>query len=131
MAGLNDKISVKSLGIDKKQLLPAATLIEVLISLVIIMAVFVVGVAIFTRVTQSAKSNSTVAADRQMKGLLLESVKAGDMEDEVINIDSIVYYKSVLPYKDYPDLLQIKIVAVQHETTLDSIIQIVRKGGDE
>lgn len=111
--------------------LPASTLIEVLISMVIIMAVFVIGIAVFTRVTQSGFSMSRAEAQQQMHKIIQESIFNKDWEDQELMQDSILYIKSVKEYSGYPDLLIIEVNALQQEKNIGTLRQLVRKSNYE
>lgn len=111
--------------------LPASTLIEVLISMVIIMAVFVVGIAVFARVTQSGFSMSRTEAQQQMHKIIQESIANNDWEEQQVIQDSILYVKSVNEYSGYPDLLVIEVNAMQQERNIGTLRQLVRKSNHE
>lgn len=106
--------------------LPASTLVEVLISMVIIMAVFVVAIGIYTKVTQSGFSFSRIEAQQQMKKIMAESIENKDWEDAVITVDSIEYKKNVNPYAGYTDLLLITIDASQQGRKL-GVLKLILK----
>ncbi len=109
----------------------ASTLLEVIISMVIIMAVFTVAIGIYTKVTQSAFSFSRAGAQQQMKKILQESIENKDFEDAVVQVDSIEYTKTVTAYAGYSDLLYVKIEASQNGQRLAELKQIIKKQEDE
>jgi hypothetical protein len=111
--------------IQKK--LPASTLPEVIISMVIIMAVFVVAIGIYVKVTQSGLSMSKTWAQQRMKSILMESIKNKDLEDAVLNLDSVEFKKSVTAYAGYADILLITIQANQHGKNVGSLQQLIKK----
>jgi len=120
---------VKKITLARK--LEASTLVEVLIAMVIIMAVFVSGMAIFVNVTQSGVSISRLKAQERMSKMMEESVSNADWHDQVVTEDSIFYQKSVVAYPAYPDLLLIEIKAKQNDTDLGEFRQVVKKEEDE
>ena len=109
----------------------ASTLLEVIISMVIMMAVFVVAMGIYTKVTHSGTSLSKVKAQQHMKKIIDESVQNRDWEDAVSVDDSIEYKKSVNVYAGYEDRILITVEAVQEGRSLGDIKRIVEKREDE
>ena len=105
----------------------ASTLLEVIISMVIIMAVFVVAMGIYTKVTLSGISLSKIKAQHYMKRIIDESIQNRDWEDAVSVDDSIEYKKSVSVYAGYEDRILITVEAVQQGRSLGDIKQIVEK----
>ena len=116
-------------GIGSRKL-RASTLVEVLIAMVIIMAVFVTGIAIYTNVTQSGFSTSRLKAQQEMQKIINESISLKDWEAQELDADSILYKKTVSSYAGYPDLLLIEVKAVQNGRELGELRQIV-KGKEE
>lgn len=109
----------------------ASTLIEVIISLVIIMIVFVMAIGIFTKITQSGMSVSSVIARNKLNDMLQEAIKTGNYEELSIMEDSISYKQNPEDYPGYPDLLIIKLEAVQNGKLISKMQQIVKKDTDE
>lgn len=107
--------------------LPAATLIEVIISLVIIMAVFVAGIALFAKVTQSGISATQIQVNRYMDQLAIAVEKDKAYSDEVLEADSIFYDKKVTAYGAYADLILLTITAEQNEKQVGQLKRIIRK----
>ena len=111
--------------------LPAATLIEVLISLVIIMAVFVAGIALFAKITQSGISNTEIKVARYMEQLAIAVERDKSYDEEVLEADSVFYDKKVAPYGAYADLLLLTITAEQNERQIGQLKRIIRKEGTD
>jgi Tfp pilus assembly protein PilV len=107
--------------------LSAATLIEVIISLVIIMAVFVAALALFTKVSLSNISITQIKVTRYMEQLATTIENEKDYSDEILEADSVFYDKKVAPYMDYPDLLLLTITAEQNEKQIGQLKRIIRK----
>ncbi len=110
---------------DKK--LQASTLVEVLIAMVIIMAVFVVAMAIYTRVTGSGYALSSTRSQLQMQQIIRESISSRDWQEQQVEVDSIVYQKTVTAYPGYDDLVVIEVKATQNDQVLGKLRQVVRK----
>lgn len=109
----------------------SSTLLEVIISMVIMMAVFVVAMGIYTKVTHSGISLGKVKAQQHMKRIIDESVQNRDWEDAVSVNDSIEYKKTVSVYAGYEDRVLITVEAVQQGRSIGDIKQIVEKREDE
>ncbi|HEY0056918.1 MAG TPA: hypothetical protein VGB63_16325 [Pedobacter sp.] len=110
---------------------PASTLLEVIISMVVMMAVFTVAIAIFTKVTQSGYSSSKVEAQQQMQIVMQESIENRDWQNGVLVVDSIEYTKRVSNYTGYADLFLVTLEAKQQDKALGNLIRIVKKTKNE
>jgi len=120
MAKLKDKHKVK-----------ASSLVEVLVALVIIMAVFVIAMGIYTRVTQSGISLSKMKAQKEMSRIIQESIQNGDFEGQSIERDNIVYEKSVTAYAGFSDIILIEVKADQNGRLLGHLRRLVKHNGKE
>ncbi|WP_146198828.1 hypothetical protein [Pararcticibacter amylolyticus] len=105
----------------------ASTLVEVLIAMVIIVAVFGVAIGIYTNVTQSGYSVSTTQSQQQMRKIADESILNHDWEDQELMEDSIIYRKTVSAWPGYQDLVLIEVQALQNEKVLGKLRQVARK----
>jgi hypothetical protein len=110
----------------KLRLVSASTLLEVVVSMVIIMAVFSVAIGIYTKVTMSGLSISKATARQHMNRILHESIENGDFQNAVLFADSVEYKKTVLPFTGYSDLTVITIQANQEGRSLGTLNQIVK-----
>ncbi len=110
---------------DKK--LAASTLIEVLIAMVIIMAVFVIAIGIYTNITQSGYSISTTQSQQQMQKIISESISNHDWQDQELEEDSILYRKTVSAWPGYDDLVLIEVRANQNGKEMGILRQVVRR----
>jgi len=109
----------------------AATLIEVIISLVIIMLVFVMAIGIFTRITQSGIAASSILARNKMNDILQETISQEKFEQQTLEEDSIIYRQTIADYPDYPDILVVQLEAIQNGKSLGKIQQLVKMKTDE
>lgn len=114
------------LGMDIKGKIPASTLPEVLVSLLIIMAVFTIAITISGRLFSSGISITKEQARSGMDSIISGAIRAGDLEEEIIRADSISYYKKVDPYPGYPGLVIIEIEAVQNDVKVGTMRKIAR-----
>lgn len=114
----------------KLSTLKASTLLEVIVAMVIIMIVFVLATGIFAKVIGSSPSVKQQQVRSLSSGIIQESLAQRNWIDETVEIDSVVFQKTVLPYKSDPDLLEISVLAIERGKEIGKSRQIVRKGGD-
>jgi len=108
--------------------LKASTLLEVIVAMVIIMIVFVLASGIFAKVIGSSPSVKQQQVRALCSGIIQESLAQRNWTDEAIEIDSVVFQKTVLPYGNDPDLLQISVSAIEYGKEIGKSRQVVRKG---
>lgn len=111
--------------------LKASTLLEVIVAMVIILIVFVLATGIFTRVISSSPSLKQQQVASFSSGIIQESLYKRNWTDERIEIDSMVFQKTVEPYMDDPDLVQISVIAFEQGREIGKFRQVVRKENDE
>lgn len=111
--------------------LKADTLVEVIISMLIIMVVFVVAIGIFTKVTLSSFSTTSTIVHTQMNHILQEAVRTNILEARTINQDSIIYEQTVSSYENYTDVLSLKVEAFQNQKSIGKLQRLVTKRDDE
>lgn len=102
----------------------ASSLVEVLISMVILLLVFGIGMMIFTNLVRSSKSKRSKVIAHEMSILAQQALEVGSAT-EIEKED--VYYaveKEMLP--DYSDRIRIKVTAHASDNgkILDSLILI-------
>lgn len=102
----------------------AATLLEVIVAMVIIMIVFVIATGIYTNVVQSAPSIKQQQGRAMASGMIQQSISENDWQDKTVMLDSIVLQKVVAPYASYPGLVQITVVATERGREIARIKQI-------
>lgn len=120
---------MKKIKADTK--VPASTLLEVLVSMLIIMIVFSIAIGIYTRITSSQLSLSSRKAQQYMQRILAESKENKNWSDETLFADSISYKKTITDYPGYSDLLLISIQAEQNGKELAEMKEIVKKEDSE
>ncbi len=79
------------LGHFFKKSVEGSTLIEVLIALVIIVVVFAMSLTIFNNVMYSGRSLSKIQVQQQLDVLAKQVQQNGEIEQETLLIDSILY----------------------------------------
>ena len=109
-----------------KRKVQAATLLEVLVSMVIIMIVFVLAMGMYTRVTGAGFSLSQLRSQKEMEQIIRESIRNKDWENQSLMKDSIAYQKTASAYAGYEDLVLIEVKAEQNGKLLGTLKQIVK-----
>ena len=104
--------------IEKK--LDGATLIEVLIAMVIIMAVFSIAIAVFSNVLSSGVSIRQIHANTEMEKLRLKVLTNTLYEPQHLMIDSIDY-EVISSGSKYPGTMLIEISAFDHSSPAGKI----------
>lgn len=113
------------------QKIKASTLLEVLISMVIITIIFTLGIGVYSRVTSSGFSLTDKQIQQQMENILVASREDKDWKSERIELGQIIYQKEVTVYPPYSNLLLVEIKALRDGKQIASLRQIVRKEDDE
>ena len=114
-------------GMIRKRI-TASTLLEVLIAMVIIMAVFTIAIKVFNNVMASGISFKKVRVHGQLDVLATEARQNGVIGDREIAIDSIVYSYSIYP-SGIENLSQLEIKATENGKLLESIKCLVKNDG--
>ncbi|MNV84118.1 hypothetical protein D3C71_1779740 [compost metagenome] len=112
----------------KKSKVRASTLLEVIVAMVIILIVFVMATGIFTNVIGSAPSVRQLQIRSIGSAIIQESLYQRNWNNETIQVDSIIFQKTVAPYQDSPNLLQINVVALERGKELGKLSHLVKKG---
>jgi hypothetical protein len=74
-----------------RKTVPASTLIEVLIAMVIIMVVFVISIKVFNNVLYSGVSLKKLRIQNQLNILSKDVKRQGHVPEQVVVIDSVTY----------------------------------------
>ncbi|TKC09084.1 PulJ/GspJ family protein [Pedobacter frigoris] len=115
----------------KRSQVKAATLLEVIVAMVIIMIVFVIATAIYTNVIGSSPSLKQQQGRAVAAAVIKQSIAEQNWKDETVMLDSIVLQKSVVQYKTYDDLVMVTVVASEHGKEIGRSRQVVKKIEDE
>ncbi|SES20198.1 PulJ/GspJ family protein [Pedobacter rhizosphaerae] len=103
-----------------KKKIPASTVIEVLIAMVIILVVFAIAMGLFSNVLSSGVSYRKVQAQNQLQVLSQEVINKGYVENTAVVVDSIDYQLSTETTEN-PSLSSLKIKASQHGKLLGEV----------
>lgn len=109
----------------------AATLLEVIVAMVVIMIVFTLATGIFANIIKSSPSVKQHHVNALLAQVIAESITKQNWKDETITVDSMILQKTVKPYQDYADLLQIQVVATERGQEIAALNQIVKAKIDE
>jgi len=89
----------------------ASTIIEVLVSMIIIMVVFGVAMMIFANVTRSGGSELKVRSAAVLHEVLLEDEKAAEVSARTFNLDSLRIEQQVKNYNGDGSLQEVDLAA--------------------
>lgn len=109
----------------------ASTLLEVIVAMVVILIVFVLATGIYANVMRSSPSVKQQRVKAIISGLMGESITKGNWKDEVINIDSIAFQKTVTPYQTYSDLVLMQVIAIEQGKEIEMVKRIIKVRKDE
>lgn len=106
----------------------ASTLLEVIVAMVIILIVFAVAINIFTKVVSTSPSVKQQQIRCLSAAIIEQSLYEHNWTDESVEIDSIVFQKTVVPYRNDSQVLEIVVIASERGKELGRSRQIIRKG---
>lgn len=113
-------------GIINKRI-PASTLLEVLIAMVIIMTIFAIALKVFNNVLASSVSLKKVRIHNQLN-LLKEEARLFGAKEEVIEVDSILYTYQI-DQSGVEGLRQLEIKATENGKSFGSIKCLIKRKG--
>jgi len=91
--------------------LKASTILEVLISMIVIMVVFGIAMMIFTNVTRSSLSDKKLSAEKALNEQLLNDEKSAGLVTQTLTIDNFRVEQTVQPYNGDNSLTRIDLAA--------------------
>lgn len=89
----------------------ASTIIEVLISMIVIMVVFGMAMMIFANVTRSGVSEIKVRSSAVLQDVLLGDEKAAEISSRTLTVDSLRIEQQVKNYNTEGSLLEVDLAA--------------------
>ena len=107
--------------------LKASTLLEVIVAMVVIMIVFVLATGIFSNVIRSSPSLKAQRITAVSTRILEECITSRNWHDEVIQVDSMAFQKTVQPYLGQKDLILLSLTVIEGGTTIEKR-EVVIKG---
>jgi Tfp pilus assembly protein PilV len=108
----------------------AATLIEVIVSLVIIMIFFGIAMMIYINVLNTSISNRQIQADLLLKEVCEETILNRRYFDEKIEKDGFVVYKSIRKYSDMENVIHLHVETL-NKSKVVSRDQLINAERDE
>lgn len=100
--------------------LPAATLIEVLIAMVIIMVVFTLSIKVFNNVMASGGSYKKLDVHCQLSRLAQQAQQKGSVANEMLAIDSVQYLYTIHS-GPLPEVSVLEIKAIENGKQLGTV----------
>jgi Tfp pilus assembly protein PilE len=91
--------------------LRASTLLEVIISMIIIIVVFGIAMMIFANVNRLSLSAKKLRAQAILQETLFQAERTGNHMDQTVTVDDISIRQKVSPFQNEPELLIITLTA--------------------
>lgn len=92
-------------------MLPAATLIEVVIAMVIIVVIFGMAMMIFANISGQALSAKKIRAAATLQGILVNIEQSQKLPEAPFNQDGIRIVPEIKPVDNEPDLSELHLTA--------------------
>lgn len=105
--------------------LNGSTLVEVLISMIIILVVFSIALKIYANVTAATLSSSVQKINIISRSLLKNAILRKNLKEEEILRNGITYKITVIDYRDQPDLKKIEIKAYLEDKLVVNAAEVV------
>jgi len=106
-----------------------STLVEVLVSMVIMMIVFSIAIGIYVKVTTSTVSITKQKGELQATSIIRQSINNKDWSDQTILLDSLQFEKKVIPYAGYEDVIEIEVETFNQGISQGKVRQLVKHDG--
>ena len=88
-----------------------STILEVIISMIIIIVVFGIAMMIFTNVNRLSLSAKKLKAQAILQHTLLQAEQAKDHTDQTITVDDMTIKQEITPFENEPGLSVITLTA--------------------
>lgn len=98
-------------GLKMDQKLRASTIVEVLVSLIVIVIVFGIAMSIFANVQRSSLSTKKLRAQAILKAHLLKASQHPEVSKQTVTDDGFTLEQNITNYHDDPALYQISLIA--------------------
>lgn len=102
----------------------SSTLLEVLVSMVIILVVFTMTINVFNKIIFNRSTIDNIAIGFQLRKILYSSLTSNAGGE--VQIDSILYVKEVIPYEDNTDLYEVSVKAYRNKVLVDQVLMVRR-----
>lgn len=118
------------LGLETR--VKASTVLEVIVSMVIIIGVFGIAMMIYTNVTRASLSGQKLKAEAVLSEVMKNMDKAELSSDQQSVIDGLSVERSVKSYSENNELLQVDLKAYDHNhQLLAELHQLVIKSDEQ
>jgi type II secretory pathway pseudopilin PulG len=94
-----------------KSKLPASTILEVIIAMVIILLVFTIAMMISANVMRSSTSVKKLAAQALIHELLIKAEQGNNIDPQNITVEDFRVEQTITQDANFPDVLDIELVA--------------------
>ncbi|WP_026898452.1 prepilin-type N-terminal cleavage/methylation domain-containing protein [Daejeonella oryzae] len=117
MAGIKIKSTYKVKG---------STLIEVVISMVIIVVIFTIAMGIYANILRSSLSVKKYQAQETLNKLMNQSEKSPKTMNQTFNLNDFQISRKISPYRNHTNLLEIHLAAFnQNKEKLAEIRKVI------
>jgi type II secretory pathway pseudopilin PulG len=89
----------------------ASTILEVIISMVIILLVFTIAMMISANVMRSSLSAKKISAQATLHELLIKAEQSKNLTSQTLTVDDLRIEQKIDPDINYPDLWNIHLIA--------------------
>lgn len=99
----------------------ASTLVEAIVAMVIITAVFFIAMLILTNITARNNPMLRFRAYSEALNTISNSLATGDFDNEEWQLEGLYVEKQILPYKEYKDLriLEVKVTDIRNQILVE------------
>jgi Tfp pilus assembly protein PilV len=106
----------------------AASLIEVVVAMVLMMTIFGVSMVIYVNISGAGFSEQSWKSTLLINEVATRTLKEKSFFDEVVEKDNITIYKKITPYRQMAQVVLLEIEAINQENRkLAHRKQLVRK----
>jgi Tfp pilus assembly protein PilV len=103
-----------------------SSILEVIISMIIILLVFGIAMMIATNVTRSSLSVKKLSAQALLQELLLKAEQNKENDSQTFTLDNFSVEQEIKPYAGDPDLLVIRLTAYDsHHDTVARLEKVI------
>ena len=97
--------------LKNRQLIPASTVLEVVISMIIIIVVFGIGMMIFSNVSRLSLSGRKIKAQAILQDALFEAERSTERGNKTLTVDELTVKQEVTAFENEPSLSVITLTA--------------------
>jgi len=114
-----------------KTTVKASTIMEVLIAMILIIAVFGIAMMIFTNVLNSSLSVKKIRAQAILQEALITAEKADNNVSQSISVDDFRIEQEIKPYNDNAALIDVRLTAFdQNQQKIAELEKVILNKND-